>query len=182
MLSPEELAELGDGGEISTEDMLAAQMAARASDNGITYVAFTATPKAKTLQLFGRPPQPDQPAGDGNLPAPFHVYSMRQAIEEGFSLDVLKNYTPYRLALRLANNGKEWDDKEVERDEALKGIMRWVRLHPYNISQKVQIVVEHFRENVAPLLEGRAKAMVVLGSRVEAVRWQLAIDQYIREA
>jgi type I restriction enzyme R subunit len=105
---------------------------------------------------------------------------MRQAIEEGFILDVLKNYTPYRLAFRLANNGKEWDDKEVERDAALKGIMRWVRLHPYNISQKVQIVVEHFRETVAPLLEGRAKAMVVLGSRVEAVRWQLAIEKYIK--
>lgn len=180
VLSPEELAELGDGGEISTEDMLVAQMAARASDKGITYLAFTATPKAKTLQLFGRPPKPDQPVGDDNLPAPFHVYSMRQAIEEGFILDVLKNYTPYRLAFRLANNGKEWDDKEVERDAALKGIMRWVRLHPYNISQKVQIVIEHFRENVAPLLEGRAKAMVVLGSRVEAVRWQLAIEKYIK--
>ncbi|MFK4534222.1 type I restriction enzyme R subunit [Bradyrhizobium ottawaense] len=180
VLSPEELAELGDGGEISAEDMLAAQMAARANDKGITYVAFTATPKAKTLQLFGRPPKPDQAIGDDNLPAPFHVYSMRQAIEEGFILDVLKNYTPYRLAFRLANNGKEWDDKEVERDAALKGIMRWVRLHPYNISQKVQIVVEHFRESVAPLLEGRAKAMVVLGSRLEAVRWQLAIEKYIK--
>ncbi|WFU39011.1 type I restriction endonuclease [Bradyrhizobium sp. CB82] len=180
VLSLEELAELGDGGEVSTEDMLAAQMAARANDKGITYVAFTATPKAKTLQLFGRPPKPDQPIGDDNLPAPFHVYSMRQAIEEGFILDVLRNYTPYRLAFRLANNGKEWDDKEVERDAALKGIMRWVRLHPYNISQKVQIVVEHFRESVAPLLEGRAKAMVVLGSRLEAVRWQLAIEKYIK--
>ncbi|MEH2564963.1 type I restriction endonuclease subunit R [Bradyrhizobium sp. AZCC 2289] len=180
VLSPEELAELGDGGEVSTEDMLAAQMTTRASDKGITYVAFTATPKAKTLQLFGRPPKSDQPIDENNLPAPFHVYSMRQAIEEGFILDVLSNYTPYRLAFRLANNGKEWDDKEVERDAALKGIMRWVRLHPYNISQKVQIVVEHFRENVAPLLEGRAKAMVVLGSRVEAVRWQLAIEKYIK--
>lgn len=180
VLSPEELAELEDGGEASSEDILAAQMAARANDKGITYVAFTATPKAKTLELFGHRPKPDQPAGSANLPAPFHVYSMRQAIEEGFILDVLKNYTPYRLAFRLANNGKEWDDKEVERDVALKGIMRWVRLHPYNISQKVQIVVEHFRENVAPLLDGKAKAMVVLGSRVEAVRWQLAIDKYIK--
>jgi type I restriction enzyme R subunit len=149
VLSPEEIAELGDGGEISTEDMLAAQMAARASDKGITYVAFTATPKAKTLELFGRRPRPDEPAGPDNLPVPFHIYSMRQAIEEGFILDVLRNYTPYRLAFRLANNGKELDDREVERDAALKGIMRWVRLHPYNISQKVQIVVEHFRENVA---------------------------------
>jgi type I restriction enzyme R subunit len=74
---------------------------------------------------------------------------------------VLKNYTPYKLAFRLAHNGKEIDEKEVERDAALKSIMRWVRLHPYNISQKVEIVVEHFRENVAPLLAGKAKAMVV---------------------
>ena len=146
VLSPEEIADLGDGGEVSTEDILAAQMAARASDKGITYVAFTATPKAKTVEIFGRRPKPDLPTGPDNLPVAFHVYSMRQAIEEGFILDVLKNYTPYRLAFRLASNGKEWDDKEVERDAALKGIMRWVRLHPYNISQKVQIVVEHFRE------------------------------------
>jgi type I restriction enzyme R subunit len=180
VLSPEEIADLGDGGEVSTEDILAAQMAARTSDKGITYVAFTATPKAKTIEIFGRRPNPDQPAGPSNLPVAFHVYSMRQAIEEGFILDVLKNYTPYRLAFRLANNGKEWDDKEVERDAALKQIMRWVRLHPYNIGQKVQIVVEHFRENVVPLLEGRAKAMVVLGSRVEAVRWQLAMNKYIK--
>src|SRR5579859_4712620 len=174
VLSPEELAELMDGGEIDTEDLLAAQMAARASDKGVTYVAFTATPKAKTLQLFGRP-------GPDGLPAAFHVYSMRQAVEEGFILDVLKNYTPYKLAFKLANEGQELSETEVERSTAMKGIMRWVRLHPYNIAQKVQIVVEHFRENVAPLLDGKAKAMVVLGSRQEAVRWKLAIDKYIRE-
>ncbi|MFZ5756133.1 MAG: type I restriction endonuclease subunit R [Pseudomonadota bacterium] len=180
VLSAEELRELNDGGEVSTEDLLAVQMAARANDAGITYVAFTATPKAKTLELFGRRPHPDQPAGPENLPAPFHVYSMRQAIEEGFILDVLQNYTSYKLAFKLANNGKEWDEKAVERNEAMKGIMRWVRLHPYNIAQKVQVVVEHFRENVAPLLNGKAKAMVVVGSRQEAVRWQLAIDKYIK--
>ncbi|AVM75806.1 type I restriction endonuclease subunit R [Magnetospirillum gryphiswaldense] len=180
VLSAEELKELADGGEVSTEDLLAAQMASRANEAGITYVAFTATPKAKTLELFGRRPHPDLPAGPDNLPAPFHVYSMRQAIEEGFILDVLKNYTSYKLAFKLANGGEEWDEKEVERSEAMKGIMRWVRLHPYNISQKVQVVVEHFRENVAPLLNGRAKAMVVVGSRAEAVRWQLAIDRYIK--
>lgn len=174
VLSPEEIAELQDGGEIDTEDLLAAQMAARASDSGVTYVAFTATPKAKTLQLFGRPKEP------GGLPAPFHVYSMRQAIEEGFILDVLKNYTPYKLAFKLAHNGKELEDAEVERSAATRGIMQWVSLHPYNIAQKVQIVVEHFRENVEPLLDGKAKAMVVLGSRKEAVRWKLAIDKYIR--
>jgi len=180
LLSPEEIAELQDGGEASAEDILTAQMAARAGESGVTYVAFTATPKGKTLELFGRKPQPDQPSGPGNLPSAFHVYSMRQAIEEGFILDVLKNYTPYRLAFRLANEGHEWDDQQVERSTALKGIMRWVRLHPYNIAQKVQIVVEHFRENVEPLLDGKAKAMVVLGSRVEAVRWKKAIDSYIK--
>lgn len=180
VLSVEELQELADGGEVGTEDILAAQMAARANEAGITYVAFTATPKSKTLELFGRRPNPALPAGPDNLPAPFHVYSMRQAIEEGFILDVLKNYTPYNLAFKLASDGQEWDETEVERSAAMKGIMRWVRLHPYNISQKVQVVVEHFRENVSPLLEGRAKAMVVVGSRLEAVRWQLAIDKYIK--
>jgi type I restriction enzyme, R subunit len=181
LLSAEELQELADGGEVSTEDLLAAQMAARSAQSGITYVAFTATPKAKTLELFGTRPDPELPASATNLPVPFHVYSMRQAIEEGFILDVLKNYTPYKLAFKLAHNGQELDETEVERSEALKGIMRWVKLHPYNIAQKVQVVVEHFRINVAPLLEGKAKAMVVVASRVEAVRWKLAIDKYIKE-
>ncbi|WP_283639254.1 type I restriction endonuclease subunit R [Marinovum algicola] len=181
-LSPEELDELKDGGEISTEDILAAQMKARADERGVTYVAFTATPKTKTLELFGRRPKPDQRAGDGNLPEPFHLYSMRQAVEEGFILDVLQNYTPYSLAFKLAQDGAEVSASEVERSTAMRGLMEWVRLHPHNISQKVKIVVEHFRANVAPLLKGRAKAMVVLQSRKEAVRWKLAIDKYIRES
>jgi type I restriction enzyme, R subunit len=181
VLSAEEQQELAEGGTVSTEDILAAQMTARASDRGITYVAFTATPKAKTLELFGRRPDPSQPASEGNLPEPFHVYSMRQAIEEGFILDVLKNYTSYNLAFKLANAGQEFDDTEVERSTAMKGLMNWVRLHPYNIAQKVQIVVEHYRELVAPLLNGKAKAMVVVSSRLEAVRWQLAIEKYITE-
>ena len=181
VLSPEELKELGDGGEVSTEDILAAQMAARADDSGITFVAFTATPKNKTMELFGTRPDPTKPAGPGNLPAPFHVYSMRQAIEEEFILDVLKNYTSYKLAFKLAHNGKDYDERTVERAAAVKGIMGWVRLHPYNISQKVQVVVEHFRQYVSPLLAGKAKAMVVVGSRVEAVRWKLAIEKYIKE-
>lgn len=180
VLSAEELKELNDGGEVSTEDILAAQMATRSADTGITYVAFTATPKAKTLELFGRRPHPDLPASKDNLPTAFHVYSMRQAIEEKFILDVLQNYTSYKTAFKLAHGGKELDDKEVVKSEALKGIMRWVRLHPYNISQKVQVVVEHFRENVTPLLSGTAKAMVVVGSRLEVVRWKLAIEKYIK--
>ncbi|WP_454722777.1 MULTISPECIES: type I restriction endonuclease subunit R [Cupriavidus] len=178
LLSAEEWAAYQDGGEVDTEALLAAQMEARSGGNGaskgLTYVAFTATPKQKTLELFGRP-------GADGLPQPFHVYSMRQAIEEGFILDVLKNYTTYNLAFKLAHDGHEMDEKEVERSAAMKGIMQWVRLHPYNIAQKVQVVVEHYRENVQPLLEGKAKAMVVVGSRKEAVRWQKAIRGYIEK-
>jgi type I restriction enzyme R subunit len=190
VLSQEELAELADGGEISTEDLLAAQMAARSDDAGITFVAFTATPKNKTLELFGTRPDPSRKPAPDNVPRPFHVYSMRQAIEEGFILDVLQNYTPYSLAFKLAQEGsggspgRELDEHEVERSAALKKLMGWVRLHPYNIAQKVEIVVEHYRANVQPLLPGpdgvgKAKAMVVVASRKEAVRWQLAIRKYI---
>lgn len=181
VLSPAELADVEDGGEVSAEDVLAAQMSARAKDGGITYVAFTATPKAKTLELFGSRPDTSKPAGPTNLPAPFHVYSMRQAIEEGFILDVLKNYTPYKLAFKLAHDGVEHDETSVERNAALKKLMGWVRLHPFNIAQKVEIVVEHFRQNVSPLLDGKAKAMVVTGSRIEAVRWKLALDKYVKK-
>ena len=178
--SPEELAELADGGEVSNEDTRTRpKWRSRGGQSGITYVAFTATPKTKTMEIFGTRPDPSKPASETNLPAPFHVYSMRQAIEEKFILDVLRNYTPYKLAFRLAHNVKDYDEKTVEKSAAMKGIMGWVRLHPYNISQKVQIVVEHFRQYVAPLLSGKAKAMVVVASRVEAVRWQLAINRYI---
>ena len=173
VLSAEELQELGDGGEVSTEDILAAQMAARADDAGITFVAFTATPKTKTMELFGTRPDPSQPAGKDNLPAPFHVYSMRQAIEEKFILDVLQNYTTYKLAFKLAHDGKELDEKEVERSAAMKGIMGWVRLHPYNIAQKVADRRRALpRTTSRRCSTGKAKAMVVVGSRQEAVRWQ----------
>jgi type I restriction enzyme R subunit len=181
MLSPEEIAELNDGGEISSEDVLAAQMKNRAADGGITFVAFTATPKNKTMELFGTRPDPTRKPAEDNIPAPFHVYSMRQAIEEGFILDVLQNYTPYSLAFKLAHDGGERNDKEVEKSAATKKIMGWVKLHPYNIAQKVEVVVQHYRKHVAPLLGGQAKAMVVVSSRLEAVRWQLAVDKYIKE-
>ncbi|QPN65282.1 type I restriction endonuclease subunit R [Synechococcus sp. CBW1006] len=180
VLSAAEVTDLEDGGEVSIDDVLAAQMAARAKESGITYVAFTATPKAKTLELFGRRPNPSEPAGDGNLPEPFHVYSMRQAIEEGFILDVLQNYTSYKLAFQLAQQGQAISNEEVERSAALKKLMIWVKLHPHNIAQRVQLIVEHFRQYVWPLLDGKAKAMVVVASRKEAVRWKLAIDKYIK--
>ncbi|MBE7939066.1 MULTISPECIES: type I restriction endonuclease [Ramlibacter] len=183
VLSAADLAELQDGGDVTAEDILAAQMAAKAGgeDAGITYVAFTATPKEKTLQLFGTRPDPKRPPAPDNIPQPFHVYSMRQAIEEGFILDVLKTYTSYKVAFSLAHHGKTIDSKEVDQSEAMKGIMGWVRLHEYNIAQRVQVVIEHFRKHVAGLLDGQAKAMVVTASRREAVRWQKATRKYIAD-
>ena len=176
VLTPDELRDLEDGGEVSIEDLLAARMAGRAKqDDSVTYVAFTATPKAKTLELFGTRAGPDA------IPQAFDTYSMRQAIEEKFILDVLRNYTSYKLAFRLTHEGREWTDAEVEASEAKRKIMGWVRLHPVNIAARVQIVVEHYRENVAHLLGGRAKAMVVTASRKEAVRWTLAMGRYIKQ-
>jgi type I restriction enzyme R subunit len=170
--------------EIDAEEVLnaaiAAQMEAKAAgkEAGITYVAFTATPKDKTLQLFGTRPNPALPPSDTNIPRPFHVYSMRQAIEEGFILDVLQNYTNYKVAFQIANAGAQ--GQLVEEGKAKSGIMGWVALHEYNIAQHVQIVVEHFRQFVEPLLAGQAKAMVVTASRLEAARWQVAVRKYIK--
>ncbi len=168
--------EADDDVDVDAEDVLAAEMTSRAESRNISFFAFTATPKAKTLELFGR-------KDDAGIPQAFHVYSMQQAIEEGFILDVLKNYTPYKLAFKLAHNGVDYDadNAVVEKSEAVKQLMRWVKLHPYNITQKVAIVVEHFRSNVRHHLAGRAKAMVVTGSRKEAVRYKLAIDKYIAD-
>src|SRR5690606_8069734 len=117
---------------ISAEDVMVAAMEARVQPGNVSFFAFTATPKAKTLELFGRRPP------DGKTPEPFHVYSMRQAIEEVFILDVLKNYTPYKLAYRLAYGGREVDDQEVDKSQGLKQLARWMRLHPHNIEEKVK--------------------------------------------
>lgn len=182
VLTAEEQQALEDGGEVSVEDILAAKMTNRAAqDAGVTYVAFTATPKAKTLELFGRRPDPFRPPGKDNLPVAFDVYAMRQAIEEGFILDVLQNYTSYKVAFRLTHEGQEIDETTVDASAARKGIMGWVRLHPVNIAARVQIVVEHFRQNVSHMLGGKAKAMVVTASRKEAVRWMKAMEAYIRQ-
>lgn len=173
--------ETADEEEVSAEDLLLAAQAGRQLPPNTSFFAFTATPKAKTIELFGRVPDPTRPPADDNRPTPFHVYTMQQAIEEGFILDVLQNYTPYKLAWKLAHNGQEYTDKTVDETEGLKQIGRWVKLHPYNIAQKVQIIVEHFRHQVAWRLDGQAKAMVVTGSRKEAVLYKIALDQYIRE-
>ena len=168
-----------EGEEISAEELMDAAVEARKPTKQISYYAFTATPKAKTLELFGRLPHPDQPKGPDNKPEAFHVYSMRQAIEEGFILDVLQNYITYQAAWKLAHPDAE--SREVDARQASSRLARWVRLHEYNIEQKVEVIVEHFRTNVRHLLDGQAKAMVVTGSRQEAVRYQLATEKYIRE-
>ncbi|TFH84867.1 type I restriction endonuclease subunit R [Billgrantia azerbaijanica] len=166
-----------DDDEISAEMMLDAAVASRRPSERISYYAFTATPKAKTLELFGRSPDPELPAGVDNKPEPFHLYSMRQAIEEGFILDVLRNYVTYGTAWKLAHPERE--DQEVDSKKASRTLAKWVRLHPYNIAQRVEVIVEHYRDNVRHLLDGQAKAMVVTASRQEAVRYQLAMRRYI---
>jgi len=177
VLSKEAGDEDTDDLALSAEDLLAASVEARRASPNLSYYAFTATPKAKTLELFGRLPEPDQPPSRTNKPRPFHIYSMRQAIEEGYILDVLRNYTSYKVAWQLAQ--KMAADEEVDAKRAKVKLGQWVRLHDYNIAQKVLVIVEHFRATVAGLLGGHAKAMVVTGSRKEAVRYKLAFDQYV---
>ena len=169
-----------DEEELSSDDMIEATVASRRTNSNLSFLAFTATPKTKTLELFGRLPNPSEPPSKTNKPAAFHVYSMRQAIEEGFILDVLKNYTNYKVAYNLALKIQEADE-EVESRKAKVKINQWVRLHDYNIAQKVQVIVEHFKDNVMGLIGGHAKAMVVTSSRKEAVRYKLTFDKYIAE-
>ncbi|CAA6828283.1 MAG: Type I restriction-modification system, restriction subunit R (EC, partial [uncultured Thiotrichaceae bacterium] len=170
----------GEDEVLSTEDILDAAVAARRVSSNLSYLAFTATPKDKTIQLFGRVPNPAEPASKTNMPEAYHVYSMRQAIEEGFILDVLKNYTNYKVAYNLAMK-IAGSDEEVESKKAKVKLNQWVRLHDYNISQKVQVIVEHFKDNIMGLLGGQAKAMVVTSGRKEAVRYKLGFDKYIAE-
>ncbi|WP_083511785.1 type I restriction endonuclease subunit R [Alicyclobacillus acidiphilus] len=138
--------------------------------DNISFFAFTATPKAKTLEKFGR-------MGDDGKPHAFHVYSMRQAIEEGFILDVLANYTTYKTYYKVAKMIE--DDPEVSSKQASKEIAKYVSLHPHNIAQKTEIMIEHFRRVTRHKIGGRAKAMVVTASRLHAVKYKQAFDKYI---
>jgi type I restriction enzyme, R subunit len=138
----------------------------------VSYFAFTATPKAKTMNLFGE----KTPEGGRR---PFHVYSMRQAIEEKFILDVLQNYTTYKTFFKLEK--KAIDDPEVETSKAGRAVAKFMELHPHNIEQKVRVMVDHFVNKVMPQIDGRAKAMVVARSRIQAVKYKQAFDTYIKE-
>ncbi len=142
-------------------------MAKRGRQANLSFFAFTATPKHKTFKVFGR---------DGE---PSHRYTMRQAIEEGFILDVLKNYTTYATYYKLLKACE--DDPNVERKQAARALARFLRLHPHNIAQKTEVMVEHFQAVTRHKIGGRAKAMVVTGSRLEAVRYKQRFDDYIKK-
>ena len=142
-------------------------MAKRGRQGNLSFFAFTATPKHRTLAVFGR---------DGQ---PVHRYTMRQAIEEGFILDVLQHYTTYATYFRLLKDCP--DDPNVERKKAARALARFLRLHPHNIAQKTQVMVEHFHAVTRHRIGGKAKAMVLTGSRLEAVRYKQSFDRYIRE-
>ncbi|MCX4578929.1 DEAD/DEAH box helicase family protein [Streptomyces sp. NBC_01571] len=172
--------EVDEGTEVDAEDTINAF--ADAPTPNVSFFAFTATPKPKTIELFGRRETPDA------KPSAFDVYSMKQAIQEGFILDVLPRYqnygTVYQIAEAIKKNGVNVsaadEDNLVEKAEAAKALKRFVRLHPTNIAQKVEIIVEHFRANVAGMLGGHAKAMIVTSERKHALRYKLAIDKYIK--
>ncbi|MEM1250483.1 MAG: type I restriction endonuclease [Acidobacteriota bacterium] len=158
--------------EPTYEDEIVKVMGTRGRQPNLSFFAFTATPKSKTLEVFG------QKSGDDEKPRPFHVYSMRQAIEERFILDVLRNYTTYKAYYRLMQTATE-HDPDVKKQEATRKLARFASLHPYNIAQKTEVIVEHYRQHVRRRLNGKAKAMVVTRSRLHAVRFKQAFDEYI---
>ena len=168
---PDEAGEGADDGDYAVEGV-AQVIASRRQQKNISFFAFTATPKGKMLELFGG-------KGDDGKPCAFHTYSMKQAIEEGFILDVLKNYTTYKTYFQLVK--KVEDDPEMPKKKAAKKLSKFLVLHPHNIAQKTEIIIEHFRRTVMPLLNKRAKAMVVTGSRLEAVRYKKAFDKYLSD-
>jgi type I restriction enzyme R subunit len=155
------------------EEQILAVIEGRGPQPNLSFLAFTATPKKRTIERFGR-------LGPDGKPVAFHRYPMRQAIEENFILDVLKNYTTYRAYYALEKAIEA--DPELDKRKAQKAVGRWLALHPYNIEQKVRIVVEHFRRHVLLLLDRRAKAMVATSSRLLAVRWWRATKAYLSEA
>ncbi|MEG1482829.1 type I restriction endonuclease subunit R [Clostridium sp.] len=158
--------------EDDTEDKIREIIAKSGKQDNISFFAFTATPKAKTIEMFGQ-------IGESGTPEAFHHYTMRQAIEEGFILDPLVNYTTYKTFYKIAKSIE--DDPEVSKKQATTAIVRAMTLHPHNIAQKTEIIIEHFRQCVMHKINGRAKAMVVTSSRLQAVKYKKAFDKYIKE-
>jgi type I restriction enzyme R subunit len=160
------------GLEEDAEDEIRKSMLARGKQTNLSFFAFTATPKTKTVEVFGT-------MGKNGKPEPFHLYSMKQAIEEGFILDVLKTYTTYKTYFRLTKQIA--DDPKVNKKKAARAIGRFMSLHPHNLAQKTEVMVEHFRQVVSKKIGGKAKAMVVTSSRLHAVRYKEEFDNYITE-
>lgn len=161
-----------DEGLPDYEEEILRTMVKRSRQPNISFFAFTATPKYKTLEVFGLP-------GVDGKPRPYHLYSMRQAIEEEFSLDVLQNYTTYKTYYRLIKSIE--DDPQVDKRKAARALARFMSLHPHNIAQKTEVMVEHFRLFTMHKIGGKAKAMVVTSSRLHAVRYKQSFDKYIAE-
>lgn len=153
--------------ETDGEDFIRQSILDRGKQPNISFFAFTATPKPKTLEVFGE---------NGKAS---HVYSMRQAIEEGFILDVLKYYTTYQTFFKLSKAIEE--DPNVNKKKASRAIARFVSLHPYNLAQKTEVMIEHFRQIASKQIGGKAKAMVVTGSRLHAVRYYFEFKKYLQE-
>lgn len=161
----------GEGDYATMEDAIDAEIETSGKQPNVSMFAFTATPKATTLEIFG------QIMPDGTK-QPFHIYSMKQAIEEGFILDVLQNYTTYETFVKL--NKSIEDDPQYKTLQAKRQIARFIELDDTNINQRVEIIVEHFRTTVMPQLKGTAKAMVVTPSREAAVKYQKAFQKYCK--
>ncbi|HLC79833.1 MAG TPA: DEAD/DEAH box helicase family protein [archaeon] len=154
------------------EDEIRKTLAARGPHNNLSFFGFTATPKARTLEYFGVKDK------EGS-PKPFHLYSMRQAIEEGFILDVLKNYTTYATFFKLSKEIE--DDPKMNKKKAKRAIARFVALHPHNLAQKTEVMVEHFRQVTMKKIGGKAKAMVITPSRLHVVKYYQEFKRYLKE-
>lgn len=162
--------------EFDRDEDLAEQIRIRTAAHGkqknLSFFAFTATPKQKTLEIFGT-------KNENGTPEPFHVYSMKQAVEEGFIFDVLKNYTTYQTYYKVGKTVA--DDPMYSKKQANKALGKYLSLHPHNLAQKTEIIIEHFRSQVKRKIGGKAKAMLVTGSRLHAVRYYFEFKNYIRK-
>jgi type I restriction enzyme, R subunit len=171
-IKEEARAKAEEEGLLDYEEEILKIMAKRGRQPNISFFAFTATPKYRTLEVFGTP-------GEDGKPQPFHLYSMRQAIDEEFILDVLQNYTTYKTYYRLIKSIE--DDPQVDKRKAAQALARFMSLHPHNIAQKTEVMVEHFHHFTMHKIGGKAKAMVVTSSRLHAVRYKQAFDRYIAD-
>lgn len=171
-----------DVSDITDEDLIdqyfLAKQEARTMPENVSFFAFTATPKAETKTIFGRPGSQVDKKGNP-IPESFHLYPMRQAIEEGYIMDVMTGYLPYQTAYRMKEDIVK--DQVVDARKALKTIAQWQTLHPTNVTQKAEFIIEHFVKNVASLLDGQAKAMIVTPFRSSVVRYKAAIDAYLKK-